>query len=165
MPAVVNSTLGSSFSTRGALGSRPWPFASKTLTKRSRISSLLMARYSLGNKNAGATARSLPAFPCPSSDESSESGRVPTLVTRALACLLPLALRLIGELAPFHLRLRGQVLRDPLQLVGATPQLVGALAQLFTCDVARLRRVQQRQHRPAEKTDEEAHRSYSPIYS
>jgi hypothetical protein len=40
MPALVKSTLGSSLRISGQLGSRVWPFASKNLMKRSRISAL-----------------------------------------------------------------------------------------------------------------------------
>jgi hypothetical protein len=38
MPALVKSTLGSSFRTSGALGRRTWPFCSKNRMNRSRIS-------------------------------------------------------------------------------------------------------------------------------
>jgi len=40
IPALVKSTLGSSFRTSGALGRRTWPRSSKNLMNRSRISAL-----------------------------------------------------------------------------------------------------------------------------
>ena len=51
MSALVKSTLGSSFRTSGALGSRTWPFDSKNLMNRSRISLL-----SIEVRAVGATA-------------------------------------------------------------------------------------------------------------
>lgn len=44
MPALVNSTLGSSFRTSGALGSRMWPFSSKNRKNLSRMVELSSSR-------------------------------------------------------------------------------------------------------------------------
>src|SRR5690242_11162524 len=103
-----------------------------------------------------------PRVPLPLKVKSRGSGRGPALVC-ALAHALPLPLRLVLELPALDLRLAGQVLRDLLELVGAAHQLVGALPQLLTCDVARLWRVQQREHGTRQNADEEAHLSFSPF--
>src|SRR5438105_2929445 len=128
MPAVVNSTLGSSFRTSGALGRRTWPFDSKNLTNRSRISALSIYPYSLpcSKTKRGGDRTVTPRVPLPSWDKSSESGCAATLATaRVLARTLPLPLRFVRQLAALHLRLRGEILRDLLQLVGAPAQLRG----------------------------------------
>jgi hypothetical protein len=49
MPALVKSTLGSSFRTSGALGSRVWPFSSKNLMNLSRMTELSSDPYSLAS--------------------------------------------------------------------------------------------------------------------
>src|SRR5438132_3469687 len=153
MPAVVNSTLGSSFRTSGALGRRTWPFDSKNLTNRSRISALSIYPYSLpcSKTKRGDDRTVTPRVPLPSWDKSSESGCAATLATaRVLARTLPLPLRFVRQLAALHLRLRGEILRDLLQLVGAPAQLVGTLAQLLARDIAGLRSVQQSHDRTGE---------------
>ena len=61
MPALVKKTEGSSFRTRGALGSRWWPFSSKKVMNRSRMVALSMyALLAGGSRGARPPGRSPP---------------------------------------------------------------------------------------------------------
>src|SRR6266850_756851 len=148
MPALVKRTLGSSFSTRGALGRRTWPLSSKNLMNFSRISELSSAPapYDAYEKTRGRPHGHSPRPPCPSEEKSNESGSRAraALVAAGTADVLPLTLRLVGELASLDLRLRREVLRDLLQLVRAALELFAARAQLLAREIPRLRRIQQR---------------------
>src|SRR4030081_2278966 len=87
----------------------------------------------------------------PTDEKFNESGsRAGAFVAGGAADLLPLTLRLVGELASLDLRLGREVLRDLLQLVGAALQLFAARAQLLAREVARLGRVQECDDRSGE---------------
>src|SRR5256885_2734442 len=80
----------------------------------------------------------------------------------ATAGAVPLALRVVQDLAALHRDLVGDPLRDALQVVGAPLQLIGTDLEIPTCAVARLRRVEQRCDRADQETENESHLSSLP---
>src|SRR5207245_11415918 len=75
---------------------------------------------------------------------------------------VPLLLGLVDELAALHRRVVSELLSDLLELLRASPEVLGLSTELFTGDVAALRRVQEHDDGTRQRSDDETH-SCSPL--
>ena len=115
-------------------------------------------------KNAGHGRGPAPAFPVKRIRRLAGFGAGPSgrAAAGAAAGAVPLALRVVEDLAALHRDLVRDPLRDALQVVRAPLQLIGAELKVLARVIAGFRRIQERRDRTDQETDHESHLSFTP---